>query len=147
MKIDLQNDLFLCPAVYDSDPLDAAGMPMPLEVPDRALHFTEHAARMLESGSSLICMDSLPADLLPAEEPLGEFFHFRTVKAPDGKEYIPLFLPYQAMIQLFGNRIHIGVVSFADARRLCISEPEIAGIVVAPGILNQIITREMLMRK
>ncbi len=145
MEINLQTGLFLCPVFYEGDPCDAKGMPLPLNAPDCALHFTENAAKMSAAGAKLICLDSLPAAYAPAGEPFGGIMHFRTITSPDGRDYIPLFLHYQAMTGIFGSNIHIGIVSFSDVRTRCVQEEQIAGIVVAPGNLNQIISRGMLM--
>lgn len=147
MELDLQNGLFLCPVYYDGDPCDANSIPLPLREPDHALHFTENAAKMNAAGAKLFCLDTLPAVLRPASEPVGGVMHFRKITAPDGKDFLPLFLHYQAMAGIFGSSIRIGVVSFADVRQFCIDECDIAGIVVGPGSLNKILPREILMQK
>ena len=147
MELDLRSGLFLCPVFYDGDPCGANGMPLPLDAPDRALHFTEHAAKMQASGSALICLDKLPAALAPAREAVGGIMHFRKLTAPDGRDFLPLFLHYQAMTGIFGQNIRFGVVSFADVRERCIREQDIAGIVVGPGSLNKILPRELLMQE
>lgn len=145
MEIDMSNNLFLCPGYYEEDPCDANGIPLPLNEPDTSLHFTKNAARMYENGAQLICLDQLPANCRPATQAVGSIMHFRKITSPDGKDYIPLFLHYQALTGLFGNCIHIGAVSFADVRHLCLADASIAGIVIAPGTFNQIIPREKLM--
>ncbi len=145
MELDLRNGLFLCPVFLDGDPCDANGIPLPLSTPDSALHFTEHAARMSDAGAKLICLDQLPDTLSPAKKAAG-ILHFRKLTAPNGSDYIPLFLHYQVMTGIFGSSIRIGVVSFADARQLCLDESGLAGIVVAPGHLNRILPRALLMQ-
>ena len=62
MEIDLQNGLFMCPVYYECDPCDANGLPLPLDEPDYLLHFTENAAKLLNAGSRLFCLDDLPAE-------------------------------------------------------------------------------------
>lgn len=145
MKIDLQNHLFLCPVFFDSDPIGANRLLLPLNKPDYALHFTANAAKMSAAGSTLICMDGIPADYAPAKTLSGEVIRLRKITAPDGKDYIPLFLHYQGLTAIYGKNIHIGVVSLTDVRQLCLGERSISGIVIAPGTANQIIPREALL--
>lgn len=146
MEVDLRNDLFLCPVYYDSEPCGGNGIPLPLNAPDDALHFTADAAKMHEAGARVVCLDGLPAKYVPAAEPVGGKMYFRKITAPDGSDYVPLFMHYQAITGIFGQNIHIGIVSFADVRQICMDEQNIAGIVLAPGSLNRILTREMLMQ-
>ena len=147
MEINLLNDLFMCPVYCDGDPCGADGLPLPPEQPDEALHYTVHAAQMQAAGSALVCLDEMPAAFAPATEASGGMMHLRKITAPDGRDFIPLFLEYRAMTDMFGDKIHIGIVSFADVRQRCIEESDIAGIVIAPGSLNMIFTREMLMQE
>ena len=130
MEIDLRGGLFLCPVYFEGDPCGENGIPLPLLIPDHDLHFTEHAKNMYSAGAKLICLDALPAEIAPARKPVGGMMHFRKITSPDGMDYIPLFLHYQAMTGIFGERIRIGVVGFADVRQRCIAEKDIAGIAV-----------------
>lgn len=140
--INLRTDLFLCPVVFDSD--IKSGDNKPDDVEDNELHYTQNAVEMVKAGCELFCVDELPDELVSAKEAHEGVLHFRLINSPDGKEYIPLFASYSSMTGIFGKNIHIGVISFADAYELCMKESNIAGIVVAPGHVNKVLTRETL---
>jgi hypothetical protein len=68
--------------------------------------------------------------------------HLRMLKnGATGLEYIPLFVSYQSMFAIFGQNIHVGLISFADAKDFA---KECEGIVLGPGVFNKIFTKEML---
>ena len=67
--------------------------------------------------------------------------HYQTIANPSGKRYMPLFTSYTIMTSIFGNNIRIGVICYETAKEFCLNEG-FEGIVVAPGILNKIITKE-----
>ena len=69
--------------------------------------------------------------------------HYQTLRKPSGERYMPLFTSYNSMTSIFGSKIQVGVISFETAKKFCIDEG-IEGIVVAPGILNKIISKEEL---
>ncbi|MBO4523261.1 MAG: hypothetical protein J5723_01115, partial [Ruminococcus sp.] len=138
---DLRKDLFLCPVVFESDKIDDNNIPLQLSAPDKELHFTLKAKEMAEAGSELHCVDELPDNMEPAKELQEGALHLRLLNAPDGSSFIPLFISYSVMTGIFGKNIHVGVISFDDAYELCRSDESIAGIVAAPGILDNLIMR------
>lgn len=140
--INLQTDLFMCPVVFDSDKQGADNKPMSVE--DNEIHYTQNAVDMIREGCEVFCVDRLPSNLISAREAHEGVLHLRMINSPDGKQYIPLFAGFESMTSIFGKDIHIGVVSFADAYELCMNESNISGIVVAPGHVNKILTREAL---
>ena len=143
-EINLKKDLFLCPVCYDSDLYDSNGRPMLLDAKDKELHFSVAASNLMSEGAQIFMIDRIPDEYFPAKEANKGILHLREIESPDGKLYIPLFISYQAMISIFGDKIHIGVISFEDAKRLCLEEEKIEGIVVAPGQINKIISKEVL---
>ena len=139
--LDLRKDLFLCPVVFESDKIDENNIPLQLSEPDKELHFTLKAKEMADNGAELHCVDALPDGMETAKEPFGGDIHLRLLNAPDGSRFIPLFISYSIMTDIFGKNIHVGVISFDDAYELCRNEESIAGIVAAPGILDNLIMR------
>lgn len=53
--INLLKDLFLCPVVYDDDPCEMNGKPLPLLDEDTEIHFSSKAADMYKLGSKYLC--------------------------------------------------------------------------------------------
>lgn len=143
-EINLVNDLFLCPVFFDADPCTADGKPLPLNAEDMEVHFTAKASEMLSNGSKVILTDKMPDGYGPAKEVNRGIMHMRKIDSPDGQSFIPLFTSYQAMVNIFGKNIHVGVISFEDARTVCREDEDLAGIAIAPGRMNQIIPREAL---
>ncbi|MGN0167070.1 MAG: SseB family protein [Acetatifactor sp.] len=142
--INLLKDLFLCPVVYDDDPCEMNGKPLPLLDEDTEIHFSSKAADMYKLGSKIFMLDAFPETLQPAKEARKGILHLRKIDSPDGHSYIPLFISYKSMINIFGRNIHVGIVSFEDAISLCSNETDVEGIVVGPGHINKIIHREAL---
>jgi len=142
IRLDLRKQLFMCPVVFETDKINEQNIPLPLPEPDKEFHFTQKAAEMTEAGSKLHCIDDLPEGMVPAEKPFGGDIHYRMLKAPDGSSFIPLFNSYSTMTGIFGKNIHIGVISFYDAYEICKDDESIAGIVVAPGVLDDLIMRK-----
>lgn len=143
-SIDITKDLFLCPVFFDGDPVDANGNPTPLLYADKNLHFTEQSAQMVGDGSGIFLMDELPTEYEPAVIGSDSVMHFREINAPDGAAFIPLFVSYAALVGIFGTNIHIGVISYNEATRLCVEDEQIAGVVIGPGQFNEIVPREDL---
>lgn len=141
IRLDLRKQLFMCPVVFESDKIDENNIPLPLSGPDTEFHFTQKSAEMTEAGSKLHCIDNLPEGMVPAGKPCDGEIHYRLLRSPDGSSFIPLFNSYSVMTGIFGKNIHIGVISFYDAYELCKDDESIAGIVVAPGILDDLIMR------
>lgn len=142
--INLLKDLFLCPISYDEDACDADGKPLPLSCEDNEIHFSLNAADMLKSGSKIFLIEKLPEKLKPAKVAHQGIHHLRKIDSPDGRSFIPLFISYSSLVNIFGDKVRIGIVSFKDAKDLCINENNIAGIVVAPLNINKTIPRESL---
>ena len=53
---------------------------------------------------------------------------------------MPLFTSYNVMTSIFGTKL-IVIISFETAKEFCLNEG-FKGIVVAPGVLNKIISKE-----
>ena len=143
-EIDLKKNLFLCPVCFDSDPYDSNGNVMPLDTKDTELHCSEFASALVSEGAQILLVDSIPDEYVPAKTANKGSFHLRLIESPDGKSYIPLFASYQEMIGIFGDKIHIGIVCFEDAKSMCLEDKMIEGIVVAPGQINKVISKELL---
>ena len=142
--LDMSKDLFLCPIHYEADPCDDTGNPLPLTYDDREIHFTANATALFNAGSRIYMSDVIPSALAPAATANNGIIHFRTIKSPDGAFYIPLFTSYHSMVEIFGYRIHVGVVTYDDARNFCLNESDLAGIVFGPGQANKIMPRQTL---
>ena len=72
--------------------------------------------------------------------------HYQTLKAPDGKRFIPLFTSYNQITAIFGNNIRIGVICYETAKKFVLTE-NLDGIVVSPGSRDTIIKREDLINE
>lgn len=135
-------DLFLCPVEFDGI---KSALLKRLNVRDYKLHFTPRSAAMSVNGADIYLLDSLPEKYAPAKAANKNVMRFRTIKNPNnGQEYIPLFISYQSMIQVFGENIAVGVVSFMDIMPEAADEAQISGIVVGPGIINKIMSKKEL---
>ena len=133
------NAVFLIPVLFDNEDDNTV-----LDAPDYNLHVMPKAALAIEEGHPVMIKDSddFP-DYKPQTKP-GEQqnIHLRMLKnGATGLEYIPLFVSYQSMFAIFGQNIHVGLISFADAKDFA---KECEGIVLGPGVFNKIFTKEML---
>lgn len=149
--IDLNSDLFLAPVLFDDETEEA------LTAPDTQLHFFPVAGRMWQAGSARLWGSTdMPEGYAPATESVGRFMHVRCLQAPTGDQYLPLFTSFDALFYYFGQNIRVGVLSYADAVALA-ADTQVAverdgqsvvlpcaGIVIAPGILNQIIPADQM---
>ena len=134
-ELDIINDLFIIPIGYENN-LDE-----PTEC-DNYLHFADIEANMYKNGSKIWCLE-LPETFSIAEKAGNSLIHYQTLRKPSGERYMPLFTSYNSMTSIFGSKIQVGVISFETAKKFCIDEG-FEGIVVAPGILNKIISKEEL---
>ena len=133
--LDIKNDLFIIPIEYE-DKLNK-----PTES-DTNLHFSKTEGDMYKNGSKIWCLD-LPKDFSLAKEAHNSPMHYQTIANPSGERYMPLFTSYTVMTSIYGSKLRVGVISFETAKDFCLNEG-FKGIVVAPGVLNQIITKEEL---
>lgn len=131
LTIHVKNDLFLIPVCYDGD--DEV-----LSAPDHELHFSAREAQMAVAGASLFAL-GMPEEFAPATTSRGRM-HYQTIMGPDGKRFMPLFISYDSMVNIFGKNIRIGVICFDTAMEFCRTD-NYAGVVVAPGDVNRIIPK------
>jgi len=54
---------------------------------------------MIPEGCRPYFIDTIPKELVPSRK--ANILHFRVIKSPDGKSYIPLFISYETMINIF----------------------------------------------
>jgi len=141
-SIDLKNDVFLVPVIFEGE---ASGV---LDQPDTQLHFFPGAAQKYLSGSYLWGSEAIPEGYAPAEGG-GSVMHAWALKSPTGEQYLPLFTGFDVLFYYYGQNIHVGVISFDEAMELSCTtvtdtingeriEVDCSGVVLAPGILNQI---------
>ena len=133
--LDTKNDLFIIPIEYE-DKLN--------ESPenDTSLHFSQTEVNMYKNGSKIWCLE-LPDNFSLAKEASNSIMHYQTIAKPTGERYMPLFTSYKVMTSIYGSKIRVGVISFQTAKEFCLNEG-FEGIVVAPGSLNKIISKEEL---
>lgn len=142
--IDFETDLFLVPINYTGE------APGALDAPDTALHYFPLAAEMTMNGAWLWGAADMPEGYAPATEGRNETMHVWCLKAPDGTQYIPLFVSFESLFHFYGRNVHVAVISFSEAAAMTGTpitdmvdgeavELPCAGIVVAPGILDRII--------
>ena len=138
--IDLKSGVFLAPISYEGE---VGG----LSEPDKEIHVWTKVGEMLRNGKKLQLIGAVPDGYHFAQKADGRLMHIRLLKDSYNKEWIPLFIDFGTMFQIFGNNIHVACISYEDAKEQCLLEVNkdiCAGIVVAPGMVNQLITREEL---
>ena len=134
-NIDEKNDLFIIPIEF-KDSLNKN-----LEN-DTSLHFSLKEKNLYENGSKIWCID-LPENFFLSTKINNSLMHYQTIAKPSGERYMPLFTSYKIMTSIFGNNIRVGAICYETAKEFCLNEG-FEGIVVAPGILNKIISKEEL---
>ena len=134
-NLDEKTDLFIIPIEFENR------LNKPPEN-DTSLHFSLKEKTLYENGSKIWCLD-LPENFILSKEINNSLMHYQTIANPSGKRYMPLFTSYTIMTSIFGNNIRVGVICYETAKEFCLNEG-FEGIVVAPGILNKIITKEEL---
>ena len=110
---------------------------------DTCLHFSQTEANMYKNGSKIWCFE-LPNNFSLAKEAGNSPMHYQTIASPTGERYMPLFTSYKVMTSIFGDKYRVGVISFETAKEFCLKEG-FKGVVVAPGVLNEIISKEELL--
>ena len=133
--LDIKNDLFIIPMEYKNEINKSHEF-------DAGIHFSEIEASMYAKGSKIWCLE-LPENFSIAKEGGNSPMHYQTIAKPSGERYMPLFTSYKVMTSIFGSEYRVGVISFETAKKFCLDEG-FEGIVVAPGILNKIISKEEL---
>jgi len=133
--LDTKNDLFIIPIVYE-DVLNKS------PEFDMSLHFSQTEGNMYKNGSKIWCLD-LPKNFSLAKEAGKSLMHYQTIVKPSGERYMPLFTSYTVMTSIFGSKLRVGVISFETTKEFCLKEG-FQGVVVAPGVLNKIISKEEL---
>ena len=133
--IDIKNDLFIIPIEFEDN------LNKPPEF-DTSIHFSQTEVDMYKNGSKIWCLD-LPENFSLAKEAGNSPMHYQTIAKPTKERYMPLFTSYKVMTSIFGNKIRVGVISFETAKDFCLKEG-FEGIVVAPGVLNKILSKEEL---
>ncbi len=135
----INNAIFLIPVLFDNEDENTV-----LDAPDYNLHVMPKAVLSIKEGHPVMVKDleDFP-EYKPQTKPgEGQNIHLRMLKnGATGLEYIPLFVSYQSMFAIFGQNIHVGLISFADAKDFV---KECNGIVLGPGVYNKIFTKEML---
>lgn len=93
---DLNENVFLCPVVYDDDPTDERGWPVPLAEPDYDLHFLPGATEMWAQGCSYASTIVIPDEYSPNEEiDESRMLHIYLVyNNATGLQFVPLFTSY-----------------------------------------------------
>ena len=133
--IDTKNDLFITPIEYEENLNKSPEF-------DTGLHFSQTEANMYKNGSKIWCLE-LPENFSLAKEAGNSPMHYQTIAKPTGERYMPLFTSYKVLTSIFGSKLRVGVISFETAKDFCLKEG-FEGIVVAPGVLNKIISKEEL---
>lgn len=136
-----QNDpekaIFLVPVAFNGE-----GENEVLPEPDYNLHVLPKAAQYIEEGSKVFGQDYQQyPDYKPLTSPGNEkILVLRKLKnGATGQEYIPLFISYKAMFNIYGQNIHVGLISLEEAREFA---KECEGIVLGPGELNKVIPND-----
>ena len=134
--LDTKNDLFIIPMEYQEELNKSPEL-------DTSLHFSQTEANMYKNGSKIWCFE-LPNNFSLAKEAGNSPMHYQTITSPTGERYMPLFTSYKVMTSIFGDKYRVGVISFETAKEFCLKEG-FKGVVVAPGVLNEIISKEELL--
>ena len=134
-KLDEKKDLFIIPIEFEN----SLNKP---PVNDTSLHFSQNEKNMYENGTKIWCLE-LPENFSLATEINSSLMHYQTIAKPTGERYMPLFTSYKTMTSIFGNNIRVGAICYETAKEFCLNEG-FEGIVVAPGVLNKIISKEEL---
>ena len=133
--VPLEKALCLIPFNYGDEP-DA------IEHPDKYIHSGAEEAALYSDGGVLLCPD-LPSVYEYATEASSSPMHFQTIADGFGNRYIPMFTSFEAMTDIFGIRIRVALICYKTAKKYCLTE-DIAGIVIGPGTIDEIITRETI---
>ena len=133
--LDVENDLFIIPIEYEDKMNKSPEF-------DDSIHFSQTEANMYANGSKIWCLE-LPENYSLAKEAGKSLMHYQTIASPNGERYMPLFTSYKVMTSIFGNKLRVGIISFETAKEFCLNEG-FKGVVVAPGTLNKIISKEEL---
>ena len=134
-NIDEKNDLFIIPIEFE----DSLNKP---PENDTSLHFSLKEKNLYENGSKIWCID-LPENFSLSTKINNSLMLYQTLAKPSGERYMPLFTSYKTMRSIFGSNIRVGVICYETAKEFCLNEG-FEGIVVAPGVLNKIISKEEL---
>ena len=148
----LDEDLFLVPIIFEGE---EDGY---LDAPDPMLHYFPVAAEMKLNGAHLWGEEDMPEGYAPAEEADDRMMHIWTIQNANGEMYVPLFISFEGLFSIFGENVHVGVISYEEAAEMAMTEvvdevdgvtvtQQCAGIVLAPGVINDIIPLEQLIQE